>query len=77
MIKKKVILLIVAAVCIALYFYGSQIKKDNQYLQALPILGGLAFGLNTLIQLAQSPKSQDQEGFITNDQSTDHKSTQA
>ena len=65
-----------AAVCLALYFYGSQIKKDNQYLQALPILGGLAFGLNTLIQLAQSQESKDQESFITTDQS-DHKSTQA
>jgi hypothetical protein len=50
---KKVILLIVAAVCIALYFYGSQIKKDNPYLTYLPALGGLAFGLNTLIQLTQ------------------------
>jgi hypothetical protein len=74
--NKKVLLLIVAAVCIALYFYGSQIKKDNQYLQALPVLGGLAFGLNTLIQLSQSEESQDPKSFITTDQSTDHKSTQ-
>jgi hypothetical protein len=70
---KKVILLIVAAVCVGLYFYGSQIKKDNQYLQALPVLGGLAFGLNTLVQLAQSPESLEQPSFIT----TDHESTSA
>lgn len=74
--NKKYLLLIVAAVCIGLYFYGSQIKKDNQYLQALPVLGGLAFGLNTLVQLAQVQESQDQQRFITTDQSTDHKSTQ-
>jgi hypothetical protein len=49
---KRYLLLIVAVVCVALYFYGSKIKKDHQYLQALPVLGGLAFGLNTLIQLA-------------------------
>jgi len=66
---KKYLLLIVAAVCIALYFYGSQLKKDNQYLQALPVLGGLAFGLNTLIQLAQSEESKDQDHFT----STNHR----
>jgi len=49
---KKIILLVVAAVCVGLYFYGQQLKKDNQYLKYLPILGGLAFGLNTLINLA-------------------------
>lgn len=47
---KKHLLLIVALVCVGLYFYG-QHTKDNQYLQYLPTLGGLAFGLNTLIQL--------------------------
>jgi len=49
---KKVLLLVVAAVCVGLYFYGQQIKKDNEYLKYLPILGGLAFGLNTLVNLA-------------------------
>jgi hypothetical protein len=78
MINKKVLLLVVAALCVVLYFYGSQIKKDNQYLQALPVLGGLAFGLNTLIQLSQSEESQDPKNFTTTntDQTTDHKSTQ-
>ena len=50
--EKKYLLLMVAALCMVLYFYGSQIQKDSQYLQALPLLGGLAFGLNTLIQIA-------------------------
>ena len=49
---KKVLLLVVAALCVGLYFYGQQLKKDNQYTKYLPILGGLAFGLNTLINLA-------------------------
>ena len=49
--KKKYLLIIVAVLCIALYFYG-QHTKDNSYLKYLPTVGGLAFGLNTLIQLA-------------------------
>jgi hypothetical protein len=49
--KKKYLLLIVAVVCIALYFYG-QSTKENEYLKHLSVLGSLAFGLNTLIQLA-------------------------
>ena len=48
--EKKYLLLIVAAVCIGLYFYG-QHTKNNEYLKHLPVIGGLAFGLNTLIQL--------------------------
>jgi hypothetical protein len=50
---KKLLLLVVAAVCVGLYFYGQQIKKDNEYLKHLPTLGGLAFGLNTLVNLAR------------------------
>ncbi len=49
--KKKYLLIIVAVLCIGLYFYG-QHTKDNEYLKHLPVLGGLAFGLNTLVQLA-------------------------
>ena len=52
--QKKYLLLLVAVLCIGLYFYGSHLQKDNQYVQYLPILGGLAFGLNTLVNLAQS-----------------------
>jgi hypothetical protein len=48
---KRILLLVVAAVCVALYFYG-QHTKDSQYLKLLPVIGGLAFGLNTLISLA-------------------------
>jgi len=50
---KKLWLLVAAAVCVGLYFYGSQIKKDNEILKFLPVIGGLAFGLNTLISLTQ------------------------
>lgn len=52
MMDKKILLLVVAAVCVGLYFYGQQ-TKDNQYLKLLPVVGGLAFGLNTLVNLAQ------------------------
>jgi hypothetical protein len=51
-VDKKILLLVVAAVCVALYFYGSQVK-DHSYLKHLPVIGGLAFGLNTLTNLAQ------------------------
>jgi hypothetical protein len=51
MFDKRYVLLIVAAVCLGLYFYG-QSTKNNDYLKHLPTLGGLAFGLNTLINLA-------------------------
>jgi len=49
---KKIILLGIAALCVGLYFYGSY-AKDNHYLKHLPTIGGLAFGLNTLVNLAQ------------------------
>jgi len=51
---KKVLLLVVAALCLGLYFYGSQIKKDNEYTKYLPLIGGLAFGLNTLVNLVSA-----------------------
>lgn len=49
--QKKYLLIIVAIVCLGLYFYGQQ-TKTSQYTQYLSVIGGLAFGLNTLIQLA-------------------------
>lgn len=49
---KKIILLLIAVICVGLYCYGSQIKKDNEYTKYLPTIGGLAFGLNTLVNLA-------------------------
>jgi len=48
---KKYLLIVVAVICLATYFYGSAINKD--YLPILSTLGGLAFGLNTLLQIAQ------------------------
>jgi len=50
MFDKKYLLIIVALVCLILFFYGQQ-TKNNDYLKHLPTIGGLAFGLNTLIQL--------------------------
>ena len=70
---KKIILLVIATICVGLYFCGSQIQKDNQLLKLLPLVGGLAFGLNTLVQLAQIEESEDP---TTNDQSPNHKQAQ-
>ena len=49
---KKILLLVIAAFCVGLYFYGHY-TKDNNYFKHLSTVGGLAFGLNTLVQLAQ------------------------
>lgn len=49
---KKVLLLIVAALCVGLYFYGSQIGKENQYLKYLPAIGGGVYALNFIVNLA-------------------------
>jgi len=49
---KKLLLLVVAAVCVGLYFYGQQIKKDNEYLKYLPAIGGFAYALNFVVNLA-------------------------
>ena len=51
--NKRYILLGLALICVTLYFYGSTLNQESPYLKALPTLGGLAFGLNTLIQIAQ------------------------
>ena len=50
---KKVLLLVAAAVCVGIYFYGSQVKKDSEVMKWLPAVGGIAFVLNTLIQITQ------------------------
>jgi len=50
--NKKYLLIVVALICIGLFFYGQQ-AKNNDYLKHLPAIGGLAFGLNTLVSLAQ------------------------
>jgi len=49
---KKVLLLVVAAVCVGLYFYGQHLKKDNEYLKYLPAIGGGAYALNFIVNLA-------------------------
>ena len=65
---KKVLLLVVAAICITLYFAGSQLKKVNQYTKYLPIIGGLAFGLNTLVNLAHSEEPKLEKPMTTHHQ---------
>jgi len=46
------LLLIAAILCLVVYYYRQQLDA-NQLAEYLPIFGGLAFGLNTLIQIAK------------------------
>ena len=50
--KKEYLLIILAVLCLVTYYYRQELnaKKITEY---LPIFGGLAFGLNTLVQIAQ------------------------
>lgn len=50
---KRYLLIIIALICIVLFWYGTTLNKDSPYLKSLPVIGGLAFGLNTLVQIAQ------------------------
>ena len=53
--KKQIALLGIAIVCVGLFaysYYGNQIKKDNDYLKWLPAIGGGAYALNFIINLA-------------------------
>jgi len=49
---KKILLLFAAAVCVGIYFYGSQVDKENKYLKLLPVIGGGAYALNFIVNLA-------------------------
>jgi hypothetical protein len=48
--QKKYLLLIVAVGCLVLYYYGSQ---KIPYTELLPVIGGGAFALNFLTNLAK------------------------
>jgi len=54
LLKKENLLIVAAIVCVVIYF-NQKTVKENQFLQEnlkwLPIAGGLAFGLNTLVQV--------------------------
>jgi len=50
--KKEYILIIVAILCLVAYYYRNELNA-NQFTEYLPIVGGLAFGLNTLVQIAK------------------------
>ena len=50
--KKEYLLLIVALICVIAYYFRQQLNA-NKFTEYLPILGGLAFGLNTLVQIAK------------------------
>jgi len=50
--KKEYLFLIVALICLIAYYYRQQLNA-NQFTEYLPIVGGLAFGLNTLVQIAK------------------------
>jgi len=50
--KKEYLLIIVAVLCLIIYYYRNQLNAGTAT-EYLPIFGGLAFGLNTLIQIAK------------------------
>ena len=50
--KKEYLFLIVALICIIAYYYRNQLNA-NAFTEYLPLVGGLAFGLNTLVQIAK------------------------
>ena len=56
LLKKENILLVVILACIVLYFWGKKLNENKQtqkIVEWLPVIGGLTFGFNTLIQLAK------------------------
>ena len=50
--KKEYLFLIAAGLLLLAYYYREQLNA-NKVTEYLPILGGLAFGLNTLVQIAK------------------------
>ena len=50
--KKEYILILVAVLCLIAYYYRDKLNA-SKFTEYLPILGGLAFGLNTLVQIAK------------------------
>ena len=50
--KKEYLLIVVAVLCLVAYYYREKLNA-NKFTEYLPILGSLAFGLNTLVQIAK------------------------
>ena len=50
--KKEYLFLVVAALLVLAYYYRQQLNA-NAFAEYLPLVGGLAFGLNTLVQIAK------------------------
>ena len=50
--KKEYLLLVAALLCLLAYYYRDKLSA-NKFTEYLPIVGGLAFGFNTLIQIAR------------------------
>ena len=50
--KKEYLLIVVAILCLIIFYYRDKINAKH-VTDYLPLFGGLAFGLNTLIQIAK------------------------
>ena len=50
--KKEYLFLIAAGLLILAYYYRDKLNA-NKFTEYLPLVGGLAFALNTLVQIAQ------------------------
>ena len=53
--KKEYWLIAVIVICLVIYYYRDKLNDEQTkpYLGYLPVIGGLAFGLNTLIGLVR------------------------
>ena len=53
--KKEYWLVVVIILCLVLLAYREKLseKKVNEWIQILPTIGGVFFGLNTLVQIAK------------------------
>ena len=55
-LKKENLLIAVAIACVVIYFNQKIIKENKsaqKFVSALPVIGGLALGFNTLINLTK------------------------
>lgn len=55
LLKKENLLLVAALICVAIWYYRKQISNPQvqEAVKWLPVAGGLAFGLNTLLQIVK------------------------
>jgi hypothetical protein len=54
--KKEYLLIVAAVICLIIFAFRKELKQDKNakgIVEYLPVIGGLAFGLNTLISVVK------------------------